>query len=249
MKRKLDDRALPRPVLAALAFVAVLFAGLWAQHHGYLSARGLSDALHTERFRLNHIDFVGIGALDPDALWRSVGIPGGTPLIDIDPARVVQALARHPRIARVRAARLPPDRLVIAIVERVPIALEMKSGLGLAESGERFALEAGEAERLPQVSGEARRALPVIAAARALGVNIATVDAPRAKDVRVRALGRPTVLVMGRDADASLGDWRQLAETGLVESTGAREVDLRFRGNPVLRGFPKSTGGDNGETR
>jgi len=112
-----------------------------------------------------------------------------------------------------------------------------------------------EAERLPQVSGDARRALPVLAAARALGVNVATVDAPRTKNVRMRALGRPTVLVVGRDPSVSLADWRQLADTGLVESTGAREVDLRFRGNPVLRDFPKttgsqkSTGGGNGETR
>jgi len=55
--------------------------------------------------------------------------------------------------------------------------------------------------------------------------------------------------VVGRDEDESLADWRQLADSGLVESTGAREVDLRFRGNPVLRGFPKSTGGGNGATR
>jgi len=55
--------------------------------------------------------------------------------------------------------------------------------------------------------------------------------------------------VVGRNEGASLADWKLLADSGLVESTGAREVDLRFRGNPVLRGIPKSTGGSNGQTR
>ena len=249
MKTKLEARVLPRPLVGVLGLVALAFAGLWAQHHGYLDARVLREGLRGDRFTLRHVDFVGTAELDPAALWQSLGIAAGTPLVDVNPALVVQILAKHPRIARVRAARLPPSRLVIGILERVPVALEMSSGLGLAANGARFPLETGEAARLPQVSGEARRALPVIAAARALGVNLATVDAPRASDVRVRALGRATVLVVGRDEDASLADWRQLADSGLVESTGAREVDLRFRGSPVLRGFPKSTGGGNGETR
>jgi len=255
MSRKLDTRALPRPFAALLVVVSLLFAGLWAQHHGYLDTRALRNGLRGERFQLRHVDFVGLAALDPGTLWQGAGVAAGTPLVDIDPEVVVQAISANPRVARVRAARLAPDRLVIGVSERVPIALEMSSGMGLAEDGTRFPLEKGEAERLPQVSGDPRRALPVLAAARLLGVNVATVDAPRAKNVRMRALGRPTVLVVGRDPSASLSDWRQLADTGLVESTGAREVDLRFRGNPVLRDFPKttgtqkSTGGGNGETR
>jgi len=247
--RKREARLLPRPLLGVLWLVAVTFAGLWAEHHGYLDTRALRAGLRAERFKLHRVDFVGIAALDPAALWQTVGIAPGIALVDVDPELVVQALAAQPRIARVRVARLLPDRLVIGISERVPIALDMSSGLGLAENGARFPLATGEAERLPQVSGDARRALPVLAAARALGMNLATVDAPRTSDVRVRALGHATVLVVGRDEDASLADWRQLADSGLVERTGAGEVDLRFRGNPVLRGFQKSTGGSSGATR
>jgi hypothetical protein len=235
--------------LFLLALVAFVFAGFWAEHHGYFELRSLREGLRGERFLLRHVDFVGLHALEPDVLWRSLEIEARTPLLDVDPEVVVQILAKHPRIARVRAVRLPPDRLVIAIAERVPVALDMKSGLGIAENGAVFPLAKGEAARLPQVSGEAKRALPILRAARTLGVSLATVDAPRAKNVRVRALGRPTVLVVGRDERASLFDWQQLAESGLVESTGARVVDLRFRGSPVLRGIPKPTGGEHGETR
>jgi hypothetical protein len=103
------------------------------------------------------------------------------------------------------------------------------------------------------VSGEPDRALPVLEAARALGVNVASVETLRDDAVRVRPLGRTALLVVGRDPRASLADWRRLADSGLVEETGAREVDLRFRGNPVLRDFPKKTaqaqGGGHGETR
>jgi hypothetical protein len=235
--------------LFLLALVAFVFVGLWAQHHGYFELRALREGLRGERFLLRHVDFVGLAALEPDQLWRSLAIEPRTPLVDVDPEVVVQILAKHPRIARARAARLAPDRLLIVVSERVPVALEMKSGLGIAENGAVFPLAKGEAARLPQVSGEAKRALPILLAARALGMSLATVDAPRAKNVRVRALGRPTVLVVGRDERASLHDWQQLAESGLIESTGARVVDLRFRGSPVLRGIPKSTGGEHGETR
>lgn len=249
MKRRLDGRTLPRTLYFALAVVAFVFAGLWAEHHGYLDVHALREGLRGERFQLRHVDFVGLDALEPDELWRALEIAPGTALVDIDPEVAVAILARHPRIERVRAARLPPDRLLIAIVERVPVALEMSTGLGIAENGAVFPLKPGEAVRLPQVSGEAKRALPVVLAARALGVILATVNAPRAKEVRVRALGRPTVLVVGRDEDASLLDWKLLADSGLIESTGARVVDLRFRGSPVLRDIPKATGGENGETR
>jgi hypothetical protein len=249
VKKQLDGRALPRPLYFVLGLVAFTFAGFWAEHHGYLDVRALREGLRGERFLLRHVDFVGVDALEPDELWRLLEIPAGTALVDVDPEVVVLILAKHPRIERVRASRLPPNRLLVAVTERVPVALEMSTGLGLAENGAVFPLKPGEAVRLPQVSGEAKCALPIIRAASAHGVQLATVHAPRAKDVRVRALGRPTVLVVGRDEDASLLDWKQLADSGLIESTGARVVDLRFRGSPVLRDIPKATGGENGETR
>lgn len=253
MSRKLDQRTLPRPILAVLAVVALVFAALWAQHHGFVPSQRLDATLRGERFRLRHVDFTGLVALAPAELWTLAEVAGGTPLVDLDPEAVETRLSAHARVARVRAARLPPDRLVIGVSERVPIAQDSADGLGLDAEGARFPLEPGEAERLPIVTGKAARALPVIEAARELGVNVASVETLREDAVRVRTLGRTALLVVGRDPKASLADWRQLADSGLVEQTGAREVDLRFRGNPVLRGFPKKTaqakGGGHGETR
>jgi hypothetical protein len=248
--RRLDGATLPRGVKRALALVALVFAALWARHHGYLESRALGELARGEVFRLHHVEFVGVRALDRDSLWKLTGIAANTPLVDLDPARAAAALAKHPRISRARAMRIPPDRLVIAVTERVPVAFELASGLALDQSGARFPPLPGEAERLPQLSGEPRFALPVVAAARESGLNLASVQAAGAAEIHVRTLGRAVRLVVGRDARASFADWRQLSDSDVVESTGAQEVDLRFKSNPVLRDLRKPAGGgENGETR
>ncbi|MFI5314210.1 MAG: cell division protein FtsQ/DivIB [Myxococcota bacterium] len=248
--RRLDGATLPRGVKRALALLALGFAALWAQHHGYLELRAFSGLARGDLFRLHHVDFLGVRSLDRESLWQLAGVAANTPLVDVDPQRAALAIAKHPRIARARAARIPPDRLVISISERTPVAVEAASGLALDASGAHFPPLPGEAERLPQLSGEARLGLPVLAAARELGVNVASVDATHPGEIRVRTLGRTVRLVVGSDAHTSFADWRALSDSDVVESTGAQEVDLRFKSNPVLRDLRKSpAGGDHGETR
>jgi len=247
--RRLDGATLPRGVKRLLALLALAFAGFWAQHHGYLETPALRGLARAELFRVHHVDFVGVRELDRQALWQLTGVPANTPLVDIDPDRAALALGKHPRVSRARCLRIPPDRLVISIAERTPVALEASSGLALDANGARFPLLPGEAERLPQISGEPRFALPVLAAARALGLNLASIDATRAPEIHVRTLGRGVRLVVGRDAHASFVDWRALSDADVVESVGAQEVDLRFKSNPVLRDLRQPAGGDHGETR
>jgi cell division septal protein FtsQ len=247
--RRLDGATLPRGVKRVLALLALVFAGFWAKHHGYLETPALHGFTRGELFRLHHVDFVGVRALDRDALWKLTGVAASTPLVDIDPERAALAVGKHPRVSRARCLRIPPDRLVISIVERTPVALEAASGLALDANGVRFPPLPGEAERLPQLSGEPRFALPVLAAARELGLNLASVDATRAPEIHVRTLGRNVRLVVGRDAHASFVDWRALSDADVVENVGAQEVDLRFKSNPVLRDLRQPAGGDHGETR
>ncbi len=247
--RRLDAGTLPRGLKRLLAAVALVFALLWARHHGFFESRALSELARGETFRLSHVDFVGVRSLDRDELWRLTGVAASTPLLDLDPERTAAALAKHPRVSRARCVRIPPDRLVVSITERTPVALEVASGLGLDAGGARFPLLPGEAEKLPELVGEPRFALPVLAAARESGVHLASIDATRAGEVRVRTLGRNVRLVVGRDPRASFVDWRALSDADVVESTGAQEVDLRFKSNPVLREVRKPAGGDHGETR
>jgi hypothetical protein len=247
--RRLDGATLPRGLRRFLALLALMFAVLWAQHHGYLDLRGVRELARGSAFRLHHVDFVGLRALDRDALWRAAGVAPGTPLLDVDPDACAKALARQPRVARARAVRVFPDRLVVAVSERVPVAVDSASGLALDVSGARFPLLPGEAEQLPTLSGEPRFALPVLGAAREEGLHLASVEATRAGEVHVRMIGRATRLVVGSDPRTSFADWRALADTELVESEGAQEVDLRFKKNPVLRDLRRPTRGEDGATR
>lgn len=247
--RRLDASTLPRGLKRMLALLALVFAALWARHHGFFELRAFSDFARSETFRLRHVDFVGVRALDRDALWQLTGVPANTALVDLDPDATAAALGKNPRVSRARCVRIPPDRLVVSITERAPVAVEVASGLGLDASGARFPLLPGEAERLPELSGEPRFALPVLAAARDSGVNLASIDATAAGEIHVRTLGRNVRLVVGRDPRASFADWRALSDADVVESTGAQEVDLRFKSNPVLREVRRPAGGDHGETR
>jgi POTRA domain-containing FtsQ-type protein len=247
--RRLDGATLPRGVRRLLVLLALVFAALWAQHHGYLDLHGVRELARGNAFRLRHVDFIGLRALDRDALWSASGVAAGTPLVDLDPDAVVRVLAKQPRVAKVRAARLFPDRLAIAITERVPVAIEAANGLAVDANGARFPALAGEAESLPVLSGDLRVALPVLAAAREDGLHVASVEAARPGEVHVRMLGRATRLLVGADARASFADWHALSDSELVESEGAQEVDLRFKKNPVLRDLRRPAREDHGEAR
>jgi hypothetical protein len=247
--RRLDTAVLPFGLKVALVLIALLFAGLWAQRHGYLGSAGLREALRTDVFRLRHVDFIGLQRVSPAELFALAKVAPGAKLFDLDAAAIARALATHPRVTRVRIAVLPPDRLVVSLTERVPVAVDAGSAQAIDAGGERFPLLPGEVDRLPLLAGEPKRALAVLAAARAAGVNLASVAAPKGAETEARAVGQPVRLVIGSDPRAALADWRQLAETEVLAQTGAREVDLRFKSNPVLRDFPKSTGGENGATR
>jgi len=247
--RRLDGATLPRGVRRLLVLLALGFVALWTQHHGYLDLGAARELARGSAFRLHHVDFMGVRALDREALWRRCGVAAGTPLLDLDPDAVAGALLREPRVARARALRLFPDRLAIAISEREPVAVESASGAALDADGKRFPLLPGEAELLPVVSGDLQRVLPVLAAARADGMHVASVEAARSGEVHVRLLGRATRLVVGDDPRTSFADWRALADTELVDSEGAQEVDLRFKKNPVLRDLRRPARGENGEAR
>ncbi len=197
----------------------------------------LGTWLRGERWRLHHVDLLGLRTLDAAALVAWIGVAQGTPLVDLDVEAVLARAAEHPRVARASGLRIPPDRLLVSVEERVPIARLAPSGEGIDAEGARFPLAPGEADGLPELRGDRARALPLLLAARERGVALASVSAGAPGDLRFRPAELAVDVRVGHDPARALADWERVAKTGLVRGYGAGEVDLRFANGAVLRAF------------
>ena len=197
----------------------------------------LSVELREPRYWLETVEFLGLAKLSPQSLVEQAGLSTAVPLIDLDPDALAAKFASHPRVASCIAARIPPDRLVIEIDERVPVAQLAGKAQGIDLEGVTFPLLSGEGAGLTTVRGKVEWALPLLRAAREHGVELAVVQARAANDLRFRPVGHQLQVRVASDPDTSLRGWLQIRESGLLRSYAAREVDLRFRGNALLRDF------------
>ena len=180
--------------------------------------------------------------LDAGDLKRSLAISPGIPLIDIDPDAQCERLRKLPRVAECRAARIPPNRLIVALSEREPIAVVDASGLGIDASGARFALAQGESAGLPRVRGETGPALEFVIAAQRAGLALASIESDRRGDLVFELRGRALRVRVRSDPAAALAAWERLLTSGMLDSYTPREVDLRFQGTAVLRNLGDNKG-------
>ena len=230
-------------LLAAAGFVATTVgAGLtYAASAANVELPQLRDRLRA--FELRRVEFVGLERLDAEALWNRAKLAGGTALIDVDGKQIAARIAEDPRVESCTVLRLLPDRLLIGVLERVPTAVDAATGDGVDAQGALFPLVAGEADALPRVDGSVHTALPLLRAARELGVRIRSVRARDPRDLRFRSHDGVDVRI-GRDPRDSLVSWIRLRDSGLIEVYGAHEVDLRFFGSAVLRDLRENQGGE-----
>jgi len=195
------------------------------------------------RLQLRRVDFVGLETLDAEQLKDALQLSEGIPLIDVDPERACQQMARNARIARCRAVRLPPESLLVEIEERHPVARLAGSDRGVSADGVVLPLLAGEQTGLPQIEGQLDSALQLLRSAERAAVSIASIDARDRSDLVFCPSGAELRVRVGGDLDAALRDWRKMRRTGLIETYAAHEVDLRFPGGAVLRDFEPDQGG------
>ena len=185
--------------------------------------------------RLEKVEFVGLDTLRPATLLDRTELPGSGLLADVDTGAICAAITGHARVRACTAMRLPPNRLIVGVYERSPLAIDRK-GAGLDATGSRFPLAPGERKALPRVHGDIAAALDLLVAAQDAGVAVERVDARASRDISFRPEGMALRVRVGRDPVRELEDWTRLRQSGLLERHQPQEVDLRFKGSAVLRG-------------
>jgi hypothetical protein len=244
------------PLLGAFAFVLGLALA------DRVAAR--SAAVRPDLFVVQRLEIEGTRRLDAAALARAV-LPEGAP-DPIAPEEVASRLEAHPWIARVSVARLAPDALVARVEEHEPVARARAIGeepVLVNASGVAFAdAEGSEWDALPLLivaDAPARdRRDPLLE--QGIGLARAVADAgythielsldgedPNALPA-LRVDGIPARIVLGAGDPAP-----KLANLATVlaadpKARDAREIDLRFAEQVVLRPVASPELGNGGPT-
>lgn len=191
----------------------------------------------------------GIRNLTAAEVRTAAGLTTGTPLLRVDVAAAESRVSRLPQVADVRVSRGWPDRVVVTVTEREPVAVVDRDGqLTLVDgSGVPFETITGDPPRgvVPlQVPHPARRdpatvagLAAVVALPRSVRTEVAVVAATTGQDVTLR-LTDGTTVVWGDGDDAAakgaaLAGVLQQIHAGALD--GADTIDVSAPKAVVLR--------------
>ncbi len=101
------------------------------------------------------IELIGNRRLGAELILQMAGLGPGMNLLALRPARVEQALAAHPWIAKAELTRIWPDRLRLNIQEREPVALVQMGELYYIDRGGSLfkPLSPGDPHDFPVITG------------------------------------------------------------------------------------------------
>lgn len=235
--------------LALLAASAALSAALGAGLGEPLLAH-----LSPEHARIASLSISGNVHTDPAQIAAASGLAFGALLARVDEQAVARRLEALPWVARAHAAKLLPNRVVVRIEERVPVAVaRLADGTRrlVDASGVAFAPAPPDArgpellglEALPapgRASPELAAGVALLAAWRAAGLPAAAGvelgGAAPAELPAVRLAERPLRVLLGDGERAEqLERLARILAAGGDELAAARAIDLRFPGQGVVR--------------
>ncbi len=146
-------RALRRaaPALATVAVLATIGGGLALGHH-FLTT--------SPRFAIAHIEVRGSTVLSADEVRALLPISRGDNVFRVSTGAAEGTLRALPWVAAAAVRRELPHRIVVELRERTPAAVVAADDLYLVDAGghpfKRAAIERGEGQGLPVVSGVSR---------------------------------------------------------------------------------------------
>ncbi|MEE9607640.1 MAG: FtsQ-type POTRA domain-containing protein [Myxococcota bacterium] len=238
-----------------------------------LALLGLSLAAGA-RFAAPLLDWASLraggGAARVDSIWvhgaehvaaeqiaAASGVARNASLASVDAGRIEARLAGLAWVAEARALRLPNGRVLIGVVERVPVAVA-RSASGDApflidETGTAFAAAApdhvaalpalvsasdlapGRSDARLAAAARLARRMPRLGLAAPAEISVAADGDPEGFAVRLG--DRPARVVLGwSELDARLAVLVRLLAADLPQVASAATLDLRFADQAVLRG-------------
>jgi cell division protein FtsQ len=235
----------PSPQRLRALVLALSFAG-----GAWVNSGWLADAT------LESVSVRGARHLSAQAIAASSGVAPGAPLAALDRDSVATRLTENAWIEQARVLALPSGRLLLAVVEREPVAvLAGEEPWAVDTTGLPFAPAPSVGlEALPRLvathattPGELARAvalaqrLPELGLAAPLEVGIAAPNDPEGLSLRLPGLA-PRVVLGRENLDAKLASLTRVLEAKLPELASATRLDLRFRDQAVLDVMPPPKG-------
>ena len=191
----------------------------------------------------------GTRTLTATDVRNAAGLSAGTPLLKVDVAAVEAGVRRLPQVSSALAARGWPDRVVVTVVERVPVAVVDRDGRSFLTdaSGALFEALTGDPPRgvvplaVPHARPHDAATAAGLAAISALPPSVrsraASVSATTGEDVTLRLTDGTTVVwgsgdQSGAKAAALAGLLEQIGRNALQ---GAGTIDVSAPAAVVLR--------------
>jgi cell division protein FtsQ len=229
--------------------------------HGVLVGRHLGDGdgpgvgwpgrlAAVAGFAANDIKVEGLTNHEPEAVLAAINVKPGTSLLGFDALQAKRILENIDWVASAKVQRLFPNKLEIAVVERVPFAVWQrgKSYYAIDRSGAAMSgIPAATLARLPLISGEGAQ----IAIAKFVN-QLEEVPDLKAKIRAVARVGSRrwsiyldngvTILLPEYDVDAALDLAARLDATQELLSKGIVSLDLRLADRMTVVAAKQPTG-------
>jgi len=185
---------------------------------GYAVSRAAVWGRRSEEFLVSRVDVRGNVVLTPEEVLKAADLEMGAKLLCVRIAEIEATLESHPRIERAQVTRALPDRVVIGIGEKLPIAL-----LGTAAGG--FVELAGDGTALPNAERSCLVDLPVITGVCGEPTAGETFDSP---EVRAALSVMEDAERIAPGITSEFSEMKVAPGSGLVLYTVADGAEVRF---------------------
>jgi len=244
-KQKLRARQWKRRGFMAAGVAVLAYAGVggwWLSHTGKIeratdvAGDSFWEMTADAGFRLEQIYLTGRNHADMQVVKAALGLESGMPLLGVDLAAVRTALEEIPEVKSATVTRQLPNRLSIALVERVPAAIWQRDGKqmlvdaeGVVLAREKYNADAG----LPVLVGnDAPQHVPQLLALlnAAPSVKPQVAAAVRVGDRRwnLRLANQVTVMLPEEGAMQAWQRFSRLVDREGLLTKAIRSVDMRM---------------------